>query len=83
MKNVLANCSASISELKKNPSALIEESEGEPIAILNHNRPTAYLIPAATYEAIMERLEDYQLGLLVNERQNERIEAVEVDIDEL
>lgn len=83
MKTVLANCSASISELKKNPSALIEESEGEPIAILNHNRPTAYLIPAATYEAIMERLEDYQLGLLVNERQNEKIEAVEVDIDDL
>lgn len=83
MKTVLANCSASISELKKNPSALIEESEGEPIAILNHNRPTAYLIPAATYEAIIERLEDYQLGLLVNERQNEKIEAVKVDIDEL
>jgi antitoxin StbD len=83
MKTVLANCSASISELKKNPSALIEESEGEPIAILNHNRPTAYLVPAATYEAIMERLEDYQLGLLVNKRQNEKIEAVEVDIDEL
>ena len=83
MKTVLANCSASISELKKNPSALIEEAEGEPIAILNHNRPTAYLVPAETYETIMERLEDYQLGLLVNERQNERIEAVEVDIDEL
>ncbi len=83
MKTILANCSASISELKKNPSALIDESEGEPIAILNHNRPTAYLVPAETYEAIMERLEDYQLGLLVNERQNEKIEAVAVDIDEL
>ena len=83
MKTILANCSASISELKKNPSALIEESEGEPIAILNHNRPTAYLVPAETYEALMERLEDYQLGLLVNKRQNEKIEAVEVDIDEL
>ncbi len=83
MKSILANCSASISELKKNPSSLIDESDGEPIAILNHNRPTAYLIPAATYEALMERLEDYQLGLLVNERQNEKIEAVEVDIDEL
>ena len=83
MKSILANCSASISELKKNQSSLIDESDGEPIAILNHNRPTAYLIPAATYEALMERLEDYQLGLLVNERQNEKIEAVEVDIDEL
>jgi len=83
MKTVLANCSASISELKKNPTALINESDGEPIAILNHNQPTAYLVPAETYETIMERLEDYQLGLLINERQNEKIEAVDVDIDEL
>ena len=83
MKAVLANCSASISELKRNPSALIEQAEGEPIAILNHNRPTAYLIPAETYEELMERLEDYQLGLIVNARQNQKIEAVEVDIDEI
>jgi len=83
MKTVLANCSASISELKKNPTALINEADGEPIAILNHNQPTAYLVPASTYEMIMEKLEDYQLGLLVNERQNEKIAAVDVDIDEL
>lgn len=83
MKSVLASCSASISELKRNPSALIEKAEGEPIAILNHNSPTAYLIPAETYEMIMEKLEDYQLGLIVNERQDEKVDAVEVDIDEL
>ncbi len=83
MESVLAGCSASISELKKNPSALIEQSDGEPIAILNHNRPTAYLIPAETYEAILEKIEDYQLGLIVTERQNEKILAVEISIDEL
>ena len=83
MKAVLASCSASISELKKNPSALIDQAEGEPIAILNHNRPTAYLVPAETYERLMEKLEDYQLGLIVKERQNERISAIEVNIDEL
>lgn len=83
MKSVLATCSASISELKRNPSALIEKSEGEPIAILNHNSPTAYLVPAETYEKIMERLEDYQLGLIVKERQDEKIEAIKVDINEL
>lgn len=83
MNALLANYSASISELKKNPSALIEQAEGEPIAILNHNRPTAYLIPAETYEQLMDRLEDYQLGLIVKERQEEKIAAVEVDIDEL
>jgi len=83
MKTILATCSASISELKKNPSALIDQSQGEPIAILNHNRPTAYLIPAETYEQIIERLEDFQLGLIVKERQNEKISAVEVSIDDL
>ena len=83
MESILATCSASISELKKNPSALIDKSDGEPIAILNHNRPTAYLIPAETYEALIEKIEDYQLGLLVRERQDEKILAVEVTLDEL
>ncbi len=83
MKAILANCSASISELKRNPSALIDQSDGEPIAILNHNKPTAYLIPAETYEELLESIEDYQLGIIVKERQNEKISAIEVDIDEL
>lgn len=83
MESVFASCSVSISELKKNPSALIEQSEGQPIAILNHNRPTAYLIPAETYEALLEKIEDYQLGVIVNQRQHEKILAVEVTLDEL
>ncbi|HOE19242.1 MAG TPA: type II toxin-antitoxin system Phd/YefM family antitoxin [Smithellaceae bacterium] len=83
MKTVLASCSASVSELKKNPSALIDQAEGEPIAILNHNKPTAYLVPAETYEQLMEKLEDYNLGLMVKERQSEKNSAIEVNIDEL
>jgi len=83
MESVLANCSASISELKKNPSALIEQSDGEPIAILNHNKPTAYLIPAETYESLLEKIEDYHLGLIIAERQHEKKSAIEVELDEL
>ena len=83
MNSVLANCSVSISELKRNPSAIIDQAEGEPIAILNHNKPTAYLIPADTYEELMEQMEDYQLGIIVKERQNEKKMAFEVDINEL
>ncbi len=83
MNSVLANCSVSISELKRNPSAIIDQAEGEPIAILNHNKPTAYLIPAETYEELMEQMEDYQLGIIVKERQNEKKIAFEVDINEL
>ena len=83
MESILADCSASISELKKNPSALIEKSDGEPIAILNHNKPTAYLIPAKTYEVMLEKIEDYRLGLIIQERQNEKTSAVEVALDGL
>ena len=83
METVFASYSASISELKKNPSALIERADGEPIAILNHNRPTAYLIPAETYELLLEKIEDYQLGMLVKAREGEKIAAIEVSLDEL
>jgi antitoxin StbD len=50
---------------------------------LNHNKPTAYLIPAETYESMMETLEDYQLGLIVKSRQHEKESAVDVNIDDL
>lgn len=83
MEAVLAKCSESISELKKNPSALIEQAGGEPVAILNHNRPTAYLVPAETYSRMMEIIEDYELGQIVKERGAEKKLAVEVSIDDL
>ncbi len=83
MKQVLSSCSASISELKKNPTALLNEAEGSPIAILNHNVPTAYLIPAQTYEWLMEKLEDTELAQIVHERAHEKKRAVEVNLDDL
>jgi len=83
MKQVLSSCSASISELKKNPTALLREAEGSPVAILNHNVPAAYLVPAETYEWLMDRLEDYELVQIVRERAGEKEEAMEVNLDEL
>ncbi|WP_456412088.1 type II toxin-antitoxin system Phd/YefM family antitoxin [Thiolapillus sp.] len=83
MRQILSSCSASISELKKNPTALLNEAEGSPIAILNHNVPAAYLIPAETYEWLMDKLEDAELAQIVRERAGEKSDAVEVDIDEL
>lgn len=83
MRQILANCSASISELKKNPTALLNEADGSAIAILNHNKPAAYLVPAETYEILMDMLDDYELAKLVESRRGELSEAVEVDIDDL
>jgi antitoxin StbD len=83
MQPILASYSASISELKKNPTALLNKAEGETIAILNHNLPTAYLVPADVYEQLMDKLEDYELGKIVKERQAEKALAVEVSLDDL
>lgn len=83
MHQVLADLSVSISELKKNPSALLSQASGSPIAVLNHNKPAAYLIPAETYEAMMDMLEDYELAKLVEERRGDKHQAVTVTLDDL
>lgn len=81
MQTILATATVSISDLKKNPSDIIRRSQGAPVAILNHNRPTAYLVPAAAFEAIMEQLDDQYLIQLVKDRQKET--SVKVSLDDL
>jgi antitoxin StbD len=56
MEHVHAHLSASISEFKKNPSALLAQAAGETVALLNHNKLAAYLVPAKTYERMLEEL---------------------------
>ena len=83
MRQVLADFSVSISELKKNPSALLAQASGSPIAVLNHNKPAAYLVPADTYEALMDMIEDYELAKLVEERRGDIDKAIPVALDDL
>ena len=56
MEQVLAARSVSITELKRSPSAVLEQAGAEPVAVLNHNRPAAYLLSPAVYEAMLQRL---------------------------
>ena len=83
MKQIFADYSASISELKRNPSSLIASSHGSVIAVLNHNTPTAYIVPAATYENMIESLEDIDLKNIVSKRLKDIDTAVEVDIEDI
>lgn len=83
MRQILADCSASISELKKNPTALLNEADGSAIAILNHNKPVAYLVPAQTYELLMEMIDDIELAKIVESRRADLSEVVKVNIDDL
>lgn len=81
MEAILAGASISITELKGNPSAVIEAADGESVAVLVHNKPSAYLVPAETYKRLLERLEDLELAELVRERSSEK--RVKVKLDEL
>ncbi|UEM02534.1 plasmid stabilization protein [Skermanella rosea] len=54
---VLAEMTASVSELKKNPLGTVAAGEDFPVAILSRNKPAFYCIPAKAFEAMMERLE--------------------------
>lgn len=80
-KPLLAGSGISISELKKNPSAVIAAAEGFPVAILNRNTPAAYLVPAAAWEELMDRLEDIELAAIVRARADEI--GIPVNIDDL
>ncbi len=83
METILSPFSASISELKKNPTALLREADGSSVAILNHNRIAAYLVPTTMYETMMDIIEDYELGKLVRGRAHLEEFAFEVDINAL
>jgi antitoxin StbD len=68
MDAVLAETSIGITELKKNPSAVIRNAGTETVVVLHHNKPSAYLVPARTYEALMDVLDDLQLIPIVQQR---------------
>ncbi len=79
MEAILADNGISITELKRNPSAAIEAANGAPVAILVHNKPSAYLVPAMTYKRLLKRIEDLELAALVRSRAKERRIKVSVD----
>jgi antitoxin StbD len=78
---VLAEMTASVSELKRNPMATVAAGEGGPVAILNRNEPAFYCVPAKAYEAMMDRLEDIELNAIADARKDEPV--VKVTLDDL
>jgi len=81
IRPILADNSTSISELKKNPMAVVEQGDGFPVAVLNRNQPAFYCVPAEAYEIMMDKLEDFELAVLVKERENQP--EIEVSVHDL
>lgn len=83
LESIHAGKTASITEFKKNPQALIDAAQGEAIALLNRNRTTAYIVPPEVYEHLLEVAEDLELGRIYEERKHEKDGAIEVAINDL
>jgi antitoxin StbD len=84
MQAILANYTASITELKKSPTQILEQAGNEAVAILNHNVASAYLVPSELYEKMMNIVDDYYLSKEVEEalKYNDE-DLIEVNIDDL
>jgi antitoxin StbD len=81
MQTIYTEKTVSVTELKRNFSAVLSQAEDDPVAVLNHNRPEAYLLSAAHYEQLLNRLEDLEDMKLTRKRSEGPF--VEVRLDEL
>ena len=83
MYDILATKTVSVTELKRSYLSVLRQAEEESaaVAVLNNNRPEAYLVPAEEYQRLLERLEDLEDTILVLERKDGPF--VEVSLDDL
>ena len=58
MDSIHSNITVSVTELKRNFANVLATAKDAPVAVLNHNKPEAYLLSAKHYEEILGILED-------------------------
>lgn len=80
-QSIYARTTVSMTDLRRNPSGILEDAGDLPVAVLNHNKPAAYLLSAKAYEALLERLDDAELTKIVKQRQGGK--RVKVTLEDL
>ena len=80
-QTIYTRTTVSMTDLRRNPSGILADAGDSPIAVLNHNKPVAYLLSANAYEALLDRLEDAELTKVVKERQGGK--TVKVKLEDL
>jgi antitoxin StbD len=59
---ILADVGVSISDLKRNPAAVIAAAKVQQVAILNRNRPVAYVISPEVWDHIIDVFDDLKIA---------------------
>ena len=65
---ILADVTASVTELQKDPMSTAASGNGAAVAILQQNALAFYCVPADEYHAMVDRLEDIELHALAETR---------------
>ena len=83
MNRLLADCAATLDELRRDPAALLATAGEEAVATLDGDKPAAYLISARAFEELLERLDDAELAETVRQWHWEIDQAVYMTLDAL
>jgi antitoxin StbD len=67
---ILADVTASVTDLQKDPIGTAASGNGAAVAILNRNALVFYCVPADEYHAMVDRLEDIELNALFEARRD-------------
>ena len=78
---ILADVTASVTELQKDPIGTAASGNGATVAILKRNALAFYCVPADKYHAMVDRLDDIVLHALAEVRRSGPF--VEVGLAEL
>lgn len=78
---ILADVGVSISDLKRNPAAVVAAAKVQQVAILNRNRPVAYVISPEVWDHVLDVFADKKLIREAQEALLEDGEDVVVDLD--
>jgi antitoxin StbD len=67
-----------ITELRRNPGEIIKIVENLPTVILSRSKPKAYLLPAKSYKALLDLIDDVSLIKTIKTRKSGKTIKVKI-----
>ena len=80
-QTIHAKTTVSMTDLRRNPRKIMEIARDLPVAVLNHNKPEAYLLSAKAYEALLNLIDDLTLIKTIKARKGGK--TVKVKLEQL
>jgi antitoxin StbD len=80
-QTIHAKTTVSMTDLRRNPSKILEITGDLPVAVFNHKKPEAYLLSAKAYEALLDLVDDIALIKTIKARSGGK--TVKVKLEDL